>query len=79
MTKDKLPDILFKQGFLSSDEQMHMTMYMAHWLLMYIEENAESAIELPAGISPTNRVIIHHIADRLGLGSFTKGTKGSNK
>ena len=79
MTKEKLPEVLFKTESLSSDEQLHMTMYMTHCLLMYIEEKAESAIELPPGISHSSRVIIHHIADRLGLGSITKGNKGTNK
>ena len=79
VTKDRLPDQLFKLEDLSSDEQLHMTMFMAHFFLMYVEAGNSSAIELPAGITHANRVIVHHITDKLGLGSFTRGSKGTNK
>jgi hypothetical protein len=45
--------------------------------MMFMESGNSSAIELPPGLTHDNRMIMHHICDRLGLGSFTSGSKGN--
>ena len=45
---------------------------------MYKEGSSKTAIELPGELTFQARMVFHHVADRLGLGSFTRG-KGRSK
>jgi len=74
--KDKFPDQVYSEDDLSREEQKFLTMYMTHFLLQYMDSECKSAIEFPSGISYEVRVILHHICDKLGLGSITRGPKG---
>ena len=74
--KEKLPEVLFDSEELGTDQRVYLTTFMAHFMMMYAESSLKSPIEFPAGISHSNRVILHHILDKLGLGSFTRGSKG---
>ena len=79
IAKDKLPNILFKQEELSLEERIYLWVFVAHLILTYKEDSPDYQIEFPPDISHLNRMIIHHTADRLGLGSFTRGVKSKNK
>lgn len=77
--RDSLIDQLFIEEPLTKDEELNLMIYMSHFLISYQQSAVRQAIELPAGIPNPTRIIIHHICDKLGLGSFTRGSKGSQK
>lgn len=58
---DKLPDLLFQDSQMSQEEEVHLVMYLSHFLLTYIESQAREAIEFPLGIPHDKRVILHHV------------------
>ena len=52
---------------------------MAHLILTYKEDSQTIIYEFPPDISHLNKMIINHTANRLGLGSFTRGVKSKDK
>ena len=78
MSKD-LPDELFMEGNLAKELEEHIIVFMSHFFLNYIDSNVDVPIQMPTGIDHERRMIIHHICDKLGLGSLVRGTKGLNK
>jgi alpha-tubulin suppressor-like RCC1 family protein len=76
VTKDKIPDQLFKDTELTKEERLYSAVFIAHFLMMYKEAGVEAPIEFPTGMQNDARVLVQHVSDRLGLGSLTRGPKG---